>query len=191
MPSVIKAKPGSYKGVKYRSQLEIKWAMYLEEVIHKGAECVYVDESNHDFQIRSEYGVSAKIEVKPRIWGLCESAIARLEFGDFCESDRWFLFIGQPPSPYGTPWFVKWQFCECSNLYGPFLSRAAIVSVGDFLQCERNSIWGAMVEMTALQSILFPMCWPISQPEWDTDCDRQIYAQSILHMFDDVKSWEA
>jgi len=95
MSQVIKPKPGIYNGVRYRSQLEISWAKWFDEV---GLDWKYIDTSEHDFDVQ-KFGC---IEVKPRNADMIYSASTRIWEGDDGQQIIAKLLIGSPPSIYGN-----------------------------------------------------------------------------------------
>jgi hypothetical protein len=102
MSQVIKPKPGIYNGVRYRSQLEISWAKWFDEV---GVEYEYIDTSTHDFKL-NKYG---EIEVKPKVASLVVDAFDRMikdrSVGglNLAIGERLQVMSGNPPSSYGFP----------------------------------------------------------------------------------------
>ena len=103
--SVIKPKPGIYKGVQYRSQLEIAWAKYFT---NNKIEFEYVDETYCDFHLPGWYGEF--LEVKPKCASLVCAAIDRwLDMNEDCpfgnENHLIWVASGHPPSRYSLPIF--------------------------------------------------------------------------------------
>jgi hypothetical protein len=136
---IIKPKPGSYRGVEYRSQLEIAWARWLFKSRPTLGRWKYTDASDHDFHLKSS-SVDLYVEVKPPVNELIELALLRLDMGrlfdlmepptEFQRQRRWHLFIGQPPSPYEFSKFVCAHFKYESHIEGPFISKVADITSG-------------------------------------------------------------
>lgn len=94
----IQPRPGTWNGIEFRSQLEIKWAQWFDGL---GLCWEYVDRSTHDFEVATESLWT--IEVKPRVPSLCAAAVNRIatDFEEWPEGPV-VLFVGNPPSPYGN-----------------------------------------------------------------------------------------
>lgn len=106
---VIRPKPGVYRGIKMRSQLEIAWAKYWDSV---GATWEYVDGRHFDFEVNG-----FTFEVKPPVitliwqavkkWWLCDSSLDRdaevTEHLDSIYGSTAKILCGNPPSAYGSP----------------------------------------------------------------------------------------
>lgn len=106
MPKAIQPKPGTYKGIDYRSQLEISWVKYFEKV---GMRFTYVDTHEFDFLVYW-YGSSFDVEVKPNNHELVMQAIGRIcDFYERNPQKRFtsFVICGNPPSPYGMPTIIE------------------------------------------------------------------------------------
>jgi hypothetical protein len=98
MDEVIKARPGTYKGVRYRSQLEIKWAKWLAE---NGIDHHYDDAPWYDFTI-----CGARVEIKPAVAEVVYEAVERaLSQGSdlILPGEMCHLIAGEPPSIYSRP----------------------------------------------------------------------------------------
>lgn len=96
---IIKPKPGVYKGIKYRSQLEIAWAKYFDGV---DIAFRYVDRCFCDFAVPG-WDFCA-FEVKPAVPSLVCKAIRRwfTECG-YQAGTMAVIMVGPPPSEYGYP----------------------------------------------------------------------------------------
>lgn len=128
--NVIQPRPGSWNGIEFRSQLEIKWAQWFHSHTKEGWAIEYMDEHDFDFLLtctRSDIGWHT-IEIKPRVYSVCANAIKRLDFNARKPGDRWSLIVGNPPSPYGRPLILQFQFCTASDLYGPHPELSAYVT---------------------------------------------------------------
>jgi len=99
---VIQPRPGSWNGIEFRSQLEIKWAQWFDK---QDLDWLYVDEKSHDFDIMHKDGPTDRIEVKPAVPELCALALGRFpelmsRHPDDVGNTQAVLLIGDPPSPY-------------------------------------------------------------------------------------------
>lgn len=126
---VIKPKPGVYKGVQYRSQLEISWAKYFDQ--HKLLRWWYKDKPCWDFQLQPQVFAFETLEVKPKCISLVVDAIHRwLHMFDNDEDFDYRSIIatvlcGPPPSRYGLPCVLcairteyEYVLLMCSTFHG-------------------------------------------------------------------------
>jgi len=105
--TVIKPKPGVYRGVQYRSQLEIAWAKYWDS---NGIEYTYIDEPHADFRItRWDFGDCEVKPAKPAMiikalnkW-LAAIADESSEEGNGNAGHTAVVIAGGPPSEYELP----------------------------------------------------------------------------------------
>lgn len=147
MKRAIQPKPGTWRGVQYRSQLEIAWAQWLEDMSPDHLRVEYQDQSAWDFVAyvgddwapRHRFGLYQAnrifIEVKPKVHELCRKAIDRFfralcRHGTFFPGDKWVLVLGGPPNIYGDPMIILGKFRVMSHLSGPWAEEAVTLSVG-------------------------------------------------------------
>lgn len=96
MATVIKPKPGKYKGIQFRSQLEIEWAKWFDSHAIKWE---YIDTATHDFKCQ-HFGT---VEIKPRDATVIAAAAERIWHGNDGVDTVAQIIIGAPPSIYGNP----------------------------------------------------------------------------------------
>lgn len=136
MAQAIKPKPGIYKGVRYRSQLEISWAKWFDE--HCPGEWLvsYSDCHDHDFvtghykHFNDSRYPKFYMEIKPLVSELVEQALNRIDMSTKRPGDHWMLLIGNPPSPYGNTFVVDVHFITTSHIYGPVSELSLCINCG-------------------------------------------------------------
>ena len=119
---VIRARPGKYKGVEYRSQLEVQWAKWFEKW---KLEACYVDLPWCDFVVDAWPFLGA-IEIKPPVPSIVVEAIKR--WFDECDpinhayalggnsSHEPTILVGSPPGSYGMPMLFRVIWINCDRL---------------------------------------------------------------------------